>query len=213
MILHGYWRSSSSWRVRIGFALKELEYDYRAVHLVEEGGRQHAPEYRAKNPMRQVPMLEWEENGQWITLTQSLAILEFLEELRPQPPLLPANRVHRARARELAEIINAGTQPLQNLAVIQKLKNELGVDARVWSREWIARGLQGYEALAERYAGTYSVGDEVTLADLCLVPQLYNARRFDVDLSVFPTILGIEERCLKLDAFVVSHPDHQPDAR
>ncbi|TXD39166.1 maleylacetoacetate isomerase [Lujinxingia vulgaris] len=213
MILHGYWRSSSSWRVRIGFALKELDYEYRAVHLVEGGGKQHSAQYRAKNPMRQVPMLEWEENGEEIYLTQSLAILEFLDELRPSPAILPANRVHRAWAREMAEIINAGTQPLQNLAVIQKIKAETDLDAKAWCRDWIERGLTAYELLAERRAGAYSVGDEVSLADICLIPQLYNARRFDVDLEAFPTILAIEERCNALEAFQVSHPDQQPDAQ
>src|SRR5690625_4676982 len=140
MKLYGYWRSSSSWRVRIGLAIKEVDYEYAAVHLVAEGGQQHLPTYRDKNPRRQVPLVQWEEAGEVQELSQSLAILEFLEERYPEPSILPGSALERARARQLAEVINSGTQPLQNLAVIQKLRDELGQDAKSWSAYWIRRG-------------------------------------------------------------------------
>lgn len=211
MKLYGYWRSSSSWRVRIGLAMKEVSYEYVAVHLVNDGGEQHGAEYRERNPMRQVPLLQWVEGGQLRELSQSLAILEFLEELYPEPTLLPGGALERGRARQLAEVINSGTQPLQNLAVIQKLRDELGQDARGWSAYWIRRGLEAYEAMVGREEGPYSVGEAVSLADLCLIPQLYNARRFDVELGDLTRCLAIEEACMKLRAFQVSHPDEQPD--
>lgn len=211
MKLYGYWRSSSSWRVRIGLAIKEVDYEYAAVHLVADGGQQHLPTYREKNPMRQVPLLQWEEAGEVQELSQSLAILEFLEERYPEPSILPGSALERARARQLAEVINSGTQPLQNLAVIQKLRDELGQDAKSWSAYWIRRGLEAYEEMARREDGPFSVGEQVSMADICLIPQLYNARRFEVELGDLTRCLAIEDACLKLRAFQVSHPDEQPD--
>lgn len=211
MKLYGYWRSSSSWRVRIGLAIKEVDYEYAAVHLVADGGQQHLPTYREKNPMRQVPLLQWEEAGEVQELSQSLAILEFLEERYPEPSILPGSALERARARQLAEVINSGTQPLQNLAVIQKLRDELGQDAKSWSAYWIRRGLEAYEEMARREDGPFSVGEQVSMADICLIPQLYNARRFEVELGDLTRCLAIEQACSKLRAFQVSHPDEQPD--
>ena len=212
MKLYGYWRSSSSWRVRIGLALKEVDYEYEAVHLVEEGGRQHADNYRELNPMRQVPLLEWEEDGEVHHLSQSLAILEFVEESFDGPSLLPGTPAQRGRIRQLAEVVNSGIQPLQNLAVIQKLRDELDEDARAWCAYWIRRGLEAYEEMVANEEGTFSVGDEPTLADACLIPQLYNARRFKVELDDLSQLLAIEEACFERQAFQVSHPDQQPDA-
>ncbi|MBA2661426.1 MAG: maleylacetoacetate isomerase [Bradymonadaceae bacterium] len=212
MRLYGYWRSSSSWRVRAALALKGVSYDYVGVHLIEDGGEQHSEVYRAQNPMEQVPMLEVERAGRTLRLAQSMAILEFIEESYREPALLPSDLLLRGRARQLAEIVNSGIQPLQNLSVINMLRDDLGVDAKSWCQQWIVRGLSAYEALAAETAGTYSVGDRVSFADLCLVPQLYNARRFDIDLNEFALLTRIEAACLQLDAFVGSHPDKQPDA-
>jgi maleylpyruvate isomerase len=211
MKLYGYWRSSASWRVRIGLHLKGLDFDYAAVHLVKDGGQQHSDEHHSRNPMRQVPVLELEHQGQTVHLAQSLAILEFLDEVHPEPALLPADALGRTRARCLAEIVNAGVQPLQNLYVLQQLKKE-GVDAAQWSRHFISRGLMSLERAAQATAGRFLVGDQVTLADICLVPQLYNARRFQVDLDCTPLLLRVEEACNQLEAFARAHPDQQPDA-
>jgi len=210
--LYGYWRSSCSWRVRIALHYKGAQFEYVPVHLVKDGGEQNQDAYRAKNPMAQVPMLEVEENGALHRLGQSLAIIEFLEERFPAPPLLPANGLVRARVRELAEIVNAGVQPFQNLSVLRIVKGELGGDDAAFARRFIEKGLRAFQALAEPHAGMYSVGDTPTLADVCLVPQLHGARRFGVDLSAFPLLLGVEARCMELPAFQDAHPDRQIDA-
>ncbi len=208
MKLHGYWRSSASWRVRIALAWKDLAYDYVPVHLVRGGGEQHAQGYRASNPMRQVPLLALDGG---VELSQSLAIIEYLEERHPAPGLLPADPIARARARQLAEIVNSGIQPLQNLAVLQHL-DTLAVDRNAWAVHWISRGLEALESLAKTTAGRYAVGDAVSIADLCLIPQLYSSRRFPVDLAPYPTLLRIEAACAELPAFQAAHADRQPDA-
>lgn len=210
MKLYGYWRSSASWRVRIGLGLKGLPYEYVAVHLKD--GVQHSDAHRARSPMAQIPVLEWDEGGAARRLTQSLAILEYLDELHPEPPLLPSDPYERARARQFAEVVNAGIQPLQNFRVGQELK-ELGGDYAVWSRRWIQRGLEALEALAARDAGAFLVGDAPSLADLCLIPQLYNARRFGCDLQPLPTLLRVEAACEAIPAFQAAHPSVQPDAQ
>ncbi len=212
MKLYGYWRSSSSWRVRIGLAIKEIDYTYVPIHLVDDGGQQHSEEYRAMNPMRQVPLLQWEEDGQVHRLAQSMAILEYLEEAHPSPSFLAESQARRGRIRQLAELVNSGIQPLQNLAVIQKLKAESDIDARRWCADWIRRGLLAYEQSVADEDGPFSVGDRPTMADACLIPQLYNARRFDVELAELKRLLAIEEACFDHRAFQVSHPDEQPDA-
>jgi maleylpyruvate isomerase len=206
MKLYGYWRSSATWRVRTTLALKNVPFDYVPVHLVREGGHQNAEWYRELNPMSQVPTLEVEIRGKTRKLAQSLAIMEFLEETYPSPALLPEDPFLRARTRQLSEIINSGIQPLQNLAVLQHLKF-LGQDSNSWALRWIEKGLVAFEELSMDIGGLYSVGETPTFADICLIPQLYNARRFDVDVSKFPRLLQIEERCAELDAFVASHPD------
>jgi maleylpyruvate isomerase len=212
LTLHSYWRSSCSWRVRIALSHKGLAYDYVPVHLVRSGGEQHGPDFAAKSPLEQVPYLEVEENGRRFGLVQSLAILEWLEEIRPEPPLLPRDAVAGGTARQLAEVVNAGIQPLQNLSVLQAIKEIPGAHAKDWARRWIAHGLGALERVAARTSGDYLVGDAPTFADLCLVPQLYNARRFAVELSPYPTLLRVEARCEMLPAFQAAHPDRQPDA-
>jgi maleylpyruvate isomerase len=213
MKLYGYWRSSSSWRVRIALAFKGLDYEYAAIHLVDQGGIQHTDEHRARNPMEQVPVLEVETPDGQRPLGQSMAILEFLEEEHPEPALLPEDRFLRARTRQLAEIVNSGIQPLQNLSLLQRLGRSFEVDARAWCAPFIADGLRAFEELAEETAGDFSVGDRPSFADICLVPQMYNARRFEVDMSQMGLLLDIERRCLALEAFEAAHPDQQPDAR
>lgn len=210
--LYGYWRSSSSWRVRLALAHKAIPYTYIPVHLVDGGGQQHAAAFTSKNPMHQVPLLEVEaEGGRTHRIAQSMAIMELLEEVVPTPSIWPLEPLERARARELAELVNSGIQPLQNLAVIQHLRDELGLDASAFCAMWIARGLEAYQRRCEETRGTFSVGDNVSVADFCLVPQLYNARRFKVDLSPFQSLLEIESACESLESFQKAHPDAQPD--
>ncbi len=212
MKLYNYWRSSSSWRVRIALAHKGIEYEYVPVHLVEDGGHQHAEWFKKMNPAEQVPLLEFEDDyGNTRRLAQSLAILGYLEERYPAPPMLPADRYLRGRARQLAELVNAGIQPLQNLRVIQKLR-AMDQDAKGWCREFIATGLAAYEQIAEDTAGKYSVGSSVSWADACLIPQLYNARRFELDLEPFPTIRRVEQNCMELPEFEATRPENMPDA-
>lgn len=212
MKLYGYWRSSSAWRVRIGLHLKGIDFENVPVHLVADGGQQHTEAHLARNPMRQVPVLEVEGEDGPVFLSQSLAILAYLDEVVPEPPLLPSDPIGRAQARMFAEMVNAGIQPLQNLRVLQHLDAE-GVDRKAWGKRVIAEGFEAMERLAADTAGSFLVGDAVTLADVLLVPQLYNARRFRVDLSAFPTLTRVETACEALPAFQASHPDVQPDAQ
>lgn len=210
--LYGYWRSSSSWRVRIALALKELDWRYEAVHLLEGGGEQHRDEYRRLNPQAQVPTLEIDEGGTTRHLGQSLAICRWLDERFPDPPLVPRDAWLGAKAWQLAEIVNAGIQPFQNLAVLQRLEGS-GIEPKSWAAEWIARGLGAMEREASGLAATYLVGEAPSIADLCLVPQLYAARRFRVDLDPYPTLLRVEKTCEEHPAFRTAHPDAQPDAQ
>jgi maleylpyruvate isomerase len=212
MKLYSYWRSSCSWRVRIALNLKGLSYEYVPVHLVKEGGEQNTEDYRAINPMRTVPTLEFSEGGATRRLSQSMAILEYLEERYPRPALLPMGAWARARVRMVAEMVNSGIQPLQNLSVLQRIKGELKGDDKAWSAYWIARGLTALQTALEETAGTYCVGDAVSFADLCLIPQLYNARRFGVDLEPYGLLTRIEATCASLPAFQAAHPDRQLDA-
>ncbi len=214
--LHGYWRSSASYRVRIGLGLKALPWEYVAVDILKGGaegrGGQLDPAYRAKNPMGQVPTLELvEDDGTERHLVQSLPILEYLDERWPTPPLLPASREDRAQVRALAEIINAGIQPLQNLPTIRRVK-ALGGDEQAWMADFIRAGLAAFDAQAARSAGRFCLGDQPSIADCCLVPQLYSARRFGVDPAAWPRLAGIDAACAELPAFQAAHPDRQPDA-
>jgi len=210
--LYNYWRSSASWRVRIALAHKDIAYEYAAVSLVKDGGEQHGAAYGALNPMRQVPTLEWEEGGETRRLTQSMAILEYLEERFPAAPLLPRDPYLRARARQLAELVNSGIQPLQNLEPQRYVREELKGDAAAWTRHFIVRGMTALEEEARRTAGDFLVGDAVTFADVCLVPQMFATRRFAGGVEAFPTLARIEARCLALEAFQRAAPERQPDA-
>jgi maleylpyruvate isomerase len=211
-LLHDYFRSSAAYRVRIALNLKGLPYEYVPVHLLKDGGQQHTDAYRAKNPMRTVPTLEVTEAGAPPRyLAQSLAILEFLEERHPAPALLPAEPFARARVRMLAELVNSGIQPLQNLSVMQHVKS-LGQDDKAWSVHWISRGMDALQQSVQESAGRYCVGDSVTLADVCLIPQLYACRRFGVDPAAYPLLTRIEAACASLPAFQAAHAERQPDA-
>jgi maleylpyruvate isomerase len=212
MKLYGYWRSSCSWRVRIGLNWKKQAFSYVPVHLLKDGGQQKAEAYTSLNPMQSVPLLEVEDGGRVLHIAQSMAILEYLEERWPEPPLLPKDRIARARVRHAAEIINSGIQPFQNTAVQKRVKHELHGDEKAWARHFIAHGLRALEPLLQTTAKRYAVGDQVTLADCFLVPQLYHARRYEVDLAPFPTLTRVEAACSALPAFQAAHADLQPDA-
>jgi maleylpyruvate isomerase len=210
LVLHNYWRSSASHRVRIGLHLKGLPYEYVAVSLLAR--EQQSAAYRAHSPMAQVPTLEViEADGSRSFLTQSIAILEYLDERIPTPPLMPRDPEARARVRILAEIVNSGIQPLQNTGTTEAVK-AFGGDATAWTREHVARGLAALERATAETAGAFSVGDSPTIADCCLVPQLASARRFGVDVGACTVLLGVEARCLALPAFADAAPDRQPDA-
>jgi maleylpyruvate isomerase len=207
MIFYDYWRSSSAWRVRIALGLKGIPYERRVVNLAAR--EQDAPGFRAVNPLGQVPVLVTDEG----TLTQSQAILAYLEDRFPTPALLPREPWPRARALQLAEMVISGIQPLQNLSVLDHLQSAGVAEPRAIARHYIARGLGGLETVARETAGTFLVGGAPTVADVCLVPQMYSARRFGVDVGAFPTLLHVEEACSPLPAFRAAHAEAQPDAK
>jgi maleylpyruvate isomerase len=212
MILHTYWRSSSAYRVRIALGLKGLVYEPRFVHMVRSGGEQNQPEFLGKNPLGQIPVLELSEGGKAVYLMQSLAIIEYLEERFPTPALLPQEPLARARARELAQLINSGIQPFHNIGTAKFLAEAApGLDRPNWFLHFIKRGLSGLEARARELSGRFLVGDSVSIADVLLIPQLYASRRFNATLETYPTLLRVEAECLKLEGFAVAHPDRQPD--
>ena len=197
--LHTYWRSSAAWRVRIALALKGIAYDAVPVHLLRGGGEQRADAYRALNPQGLVPLLT---DG---------------DETRPEPPLLPRSAAGRARVRALAAVVACDVHPLNNLRVLQHLAAQFGADDAAkgaWMRRWIGDGFAALETMLARdpRTGTCCHGDAPTLADLCLVPQMFNARRFDVDLAPYPTLVRIDAHCSALAAFRDAAPDRQPDA-
>lgn len=212
MRLYNYWRSSASWRVRIALAHKGIAYEYVAVNLIREGGEQKRDDYRARNPMMQVPTLEWDDGGLTRSLGQSVAILEYLEERFLDAPLLPRDPYLRAKVRQLVEVVNSGVQPLQNLEPQRYVREELKGDATAWTRYFIERGMAALEALAKETAGRYLVGDTVTLADACLVPQMFATRRFAGSVDAFPTLLRVERNCAELPSFQAAVPERQPDA-
>ena len=213
LVLHSYWRSSAAFRVRIGLNLKGLPYEIAPVHLLRDGGEQHSAAYRAANPQQLVPMLQHGDR----MLRQSLAILEYLDEVWPEPALLPATARGRQRARALAQLVACDIHPLGNLRVLQYFEREWSVpqpEREDWSRHWIAEGFAAFEALlaGDPATGAFCDGDAPGLADCCLVPQLYNARRFGLDLDPYPTLLRVEASCLALPAFDAARPERQPDA-
>ncbi len=211
--LYTYFRSSAAYRVRIALNLKGLAYEAVPVHLLRDGGEQNLPAYRALSPLGTVPALQ--TGG--ATLTQSLAIIEYLEETHPQPPLLPASAENRARVRALAQTIACDIHPVNNLRILQYLGREFGATQEqkdAWYRHWVEAGLLAVEQLLAAHPGTgfFCHGDAPTLADCCLVPQVFNARRFDCPLEAMPTIRRIVAACEALPAFRNAAPALQPDA-
>jgi maleylacetoacetate isomerase len=207
--LYNYFRSSAAYRVRIALALKDVPYEPIPVHLTKDGGQHKRPEYRAVNPQMRVPTLVL-SGGE--TLIQSLAIMEYLDEVYPDPPLLPAGDIERARVRAVAQIVACDIHPLNNSGTMAYLRKVGHDDAMIneWYAYWVTAGFEAIEAMIK--PGPYTFGSHVTLADICLIPQIYNARRFKVPLEKFPKILGVETACNKLPAFDKSKPENQPDA-
>lgn len=210
MKLYSYFRSSAAYRVRIALNLKGLPYEMEAIHLTKDGGRQHTAEFRAVNPAMRVPALAL-DNGE--ILTQSMAIIEYLDETHPNPPLLPSDPVQRAKVRAVAQAVACDIHPLNNLMSLQYLKRhlkheQLEIDA--WYHHWVIEGFNAIETMIN--PGPYSFGSQVTLADIFLVPQVFNARRLKVPLDRFPKIVAADAACLKLAPFDKARPENQPDA-
>lgn len=208
--LYSFFRSSAAYRVRIALNLKSLPYKMVAVHLTKDGGQQRKPEFRTLNPQMRVPALAL-SGGE--VLTQSLAIIEYLDDIHPAPALLPADALERAKVRAIAQMVACDIHPLNNLIVLQYLKRTLKheqpeIDA--WYHHWVIEGFTAIEAMIA--PGPYACGAHVTLADICLIPQVANARRFKVPLDKFPKIVAVDAACLKLPAFDKARPENQPDA-
>jgi maleylacetoacetate isomerase len=208
--LYSYFRSSAAYRVRIALNLKGIAYDTIPIHLVKDGGPNKRPEFRAINPQMRVPVLVTPSGD---TLTQSLAIIEYLDETHPQPPLLPKDPVARAKVRALAELIACDIHPLNNTSPLRYLKRDMGQEQSAidtWYHHWVTSGFEALEAMID--SGPYLCGKDVTLADTCLVPQVNNARRLKVPLDKFPKIVAADAACLALAAFDKARPENQPDA-
>lgn len=215
MKLYGYWRSSAAYRVRIALNLKGISAEQLSVHLVRDGGEQHKAAYSALNPLELVPTLTLDDELDADALSQSLAIIEYLDEIHPQSSLLPASALERAHVRAMALTVACEIHPLNNLRVLQYLTQTLGVDEaakNTWYHHWVASGFAALETLLVRHSGRYCFGDTVTLADLCLVPQVYNAQRFNVDLTPYPNIMRVWAECNQLEAFADAAPERQADA-
>ena len=211
--LYNYFRSSASYRVRIALNFKGLPYEYVPVHLLKDGGQQLAPSFRTLNPDSLIPVLD--DEGQ--VLTQSLAIIEYLEETRPQPPLLPRDAGERAYVRSIALAIACEIHPLNNLRVLRYLVKTLGLSEEqknTWYRHWVEQGLVSLEArlVVEARSGRYALGDAITIADVVIVPQIFNAQRMDCNLGSVPTVMRIFDHCMQLPAFIDAQPSAQPDA-
>ena len=208
--LYSYWRSSCSWRVRIVLNIKNIQYKITPVHLVKNGGEQFNQEFTKINPIQRVPVLELEHNSQIIHLVESTAICEFLEEIYPETPLLPSDPVSRAVVRSICSEIASNIQPIQNLSVLNKVET-LGANKSEWAVYWMTKGLDALEIIISKTKGKYCFGDNITLADAFLIPQLYNARRFKVDVSKYISILEVEKNLNEIEAFKLAHADNQPD--
>ncbi len=208
--LYSYFRSSASYRVRIGLHYKGLHFEYIPVHLIKDGGQQHSPEYRRINPMGHVPALDHEG----FLVAESVAILDYVDQMFPMKPLFLSHPKERARVLQVCEWINSGIQPLQNLKVNQYFEKEFGhskSDVERWNQHWITRGLESLEKMLVSSAGSYCFGGEFSAADCFLVPQCFAARRFGVRVDDFPVIARIEASCLKMEAVKKAHPEKQPD--
>ena len=213
LLLYDYWRSSASYRVRIALNLKGLDYEQRSIHLVREGGEQRKSNYRGLNPQQLVPALVHGD----VVLTQSLAIIEYLDETWPQVGLLPISSKDKAQIRTLAQIIACDLHPLNNLRVLQFISTDLKVeeDAKMhWYRHWVSTGLTAFEAMLTKFgkAERFCHGRQPSVADCCLIPQVYNAKRFDCDLDAYPLIQQIVKNCDQHPAFIQATPEQQPDA-
>lgn len=212
MEFYSYWRSSAAYRVRIALAYKGLSADTHYVHLLKEGGEQRTAQYQALNPAQLVPVLV---DGD-LTLNQSLAILEYLEAKHPEPALLPADLNQAMQVRAVALDIACDIHPLNNLRVLQYLTGTLELTEQQklhWIQHWLQQGLQALELRLQKTAGLCCFGDEVSWADICLIPQIYNALRFSLDMSAYPTLKGIYQHCTSLPAFIKASPEQQPDAQ
>jgi maleylpyruvate isomerase len=208
--LYTYFRSSAAYRVRIALNLKGLSSEMISIHLQKQGGLNKKPEYRAVNPQMRVPALQLDSGD---VLIQSLAIIEYLDEVHPKPPLLPRDPLERAKVRALAQMIACDIHPLNNTSPLRYLKHQLGQDqAKIdaWYHHWILEGFEPLETMLR--PAPYAFGGEVTLADICLVPQVYNARRLKVPLDRFPKIVAVDAACAKLGPFEQARPENQPDA-
>jgi maleylacetoacetate isomerase len=212
MKLYGYWRSSAAYRVRIALNFKQLSYDNIPVHLINNGGEQHSSEYKKLNPTQLVPTLLDNE----LSVNQSLAIIEYLDQMYPEPRLLPEDAAVKAQVRALALDIACDIHPLNNLRVLQYLTGPLALTAeqkQAWVIHWLEVGFSAFEQRLATCAGQFCVGDDVSLADICLVPQVYNAKRFGLDMSAYPRITSIVEHCQQLAAFALAAPEMQADAQ
>jgi len=208
--LYTYFRSSAAYRVRIALNLKGLQYDMVPIHLTKDGGQQRKPEFQKVNPQMRVPALELSSGS---VLTQSLAIIEYLDDIEPEPPFLPADALERANVRALAQVVACDIHPLNNLVTLQYLKRSLKqeqTEIDVWYHHWVTEGFKALEQMLK--PGPFAYGAHVTLADICLVPQVFNARRLKVPLDAFPKIVAVEQACLKQPAFDKARPENQPDA-
>jgi len=211
--LYGYWRSTAAYRVRIALNVKQVSYSQESVHLVKEGGEQNKPEYLDLNPQALVPTLM--DDG--VAIGQSIAILEYLEEKYPTPALFPSDIKLKAFTRQLCQVIACDVHPLNNLRVLQYLQNNLSVsdeDKTVWYHHWIDKAFTAYESLIVKHdiSGDYSIGEELSMADACLIPQIYNANRFGFNMDKFERLTQINENCLKLERFQNAVPENQPDS-
>lgn len=213
LTLYSYWRSSAAYRVRIALNLKQVRYALNPVHLLNQGGEQRLPEFREVNPQGLIPVLV---DGERV-IRQSLAIMEYLDDTIPERPLLPTAARDRARVRSLSLLIACDVHPLNNLRVLQYLENELQIDSarrEAWVRHWIHEGLHAFEQMVADHpsTSTYCEGEVPGMADCCLIPQMYNARRFHMDIAQYPTLQRIEAACLALPEFQQAAPEHQEDA-
>lgn len=212
--LYGYWRSSATYRLRIVLNLKNIEYEYIPVHLVKNGGEQHQQNYQSLNPTELVPTLIDDDYD--LVLNQSMAIIEYLDERYPAiNRLLPVDSADKVRVRALSQDIACDVQPITNLRIVQYLKNELSlpdIEQQRWLVHWIEKGLRSVEKRLRYTAGQYCFANDITMADVCLIPQVYNALRYSIDLNAFPLIKQIYQNCNKLSAFDAAKPENQIDA-
>jgi len=210
MKLYSYFRSSAAYRVRIALNLKDLPYDTVPIHLLKDGGHHRSAEYRRINPQMRVPVLAF-DNGE--VLIQSLAIIEYLNEIYPDPPLLPADAMQRAQVRAVAQVIACDIHPLNNSGTLAYLRDPLGHGSSIikeWYAHWIFEGFNALEEIIR--PGPYAFGSHISLADICLVPQVANARRFKVPLDKYPKIVAVDAACQRVAAFNAAQPENQPDA-